>query len=104
MEQQKRSIAQQNVEFPIIERKCRKCLKTKSINDYHKAKSSRSGFKIICKDCRNKSRRKTDRFFAADNLPVGKIYCHCCATVKDANEDNFYKSKIKENSKVLTCI
>lgn len=104
MEQQKQSIAQQSAELQIIERRCVKCKKVKNKSEFHKSKSLSGGIHYTCIPCRNESRRKTNRSFIADNTPCGKIYCQACATTKDANEDNFYKSKLRAGSKVLTCI
>jgi ribosomal protein L13E len=104
MEPKELHSAQQNVELQFIERRCVKCKEIKNRSEFHKSKSLSGGIHYTCKPCRNESRRKTNRSFIADNIPHGKIYCQICKKTKDANESNFYKSKIKDSSKVLTCI
>jgi hypothetical protein len=104
MEPKELDSAQQNVELQFIERRCVKCKEIKNRSEFHKSKSLSGGIHYTCKPCRNESRRKTNRSFIADNIPDGKIYCQICKKTKDANESNFYKSKIKDSSKVLICI
>lgn len=90
-----------SAELQIIEKKkCTKCQKNKSIDEFYKSKW---GFQSWCKKCKRESKRKTAKAFLSDKVPDGLILCSICNEFKEPTEENFHKSKLKGSSKVIGC-
>ena len=89
------------------ERECRKCLKTKNLDDFHKSKKEELGRRFVCKDCRKKYAANS---FIKKKLDYYVIYYipshnYLGMTNEPVSRMNYHKRTGKDTSefKILYC-
>lgn len=102
-EQQELSIVQQNAELLIIGKKiCTKCKQEKLTSDFYK--SRQRSFQSQCKKCKREGKRKTERAFLSDAVPLGEAACSHCKKTKPKTEEFFHASRLAfSNRKMIVC-
>ena len=66
---------------------CTKCEMEKSLTEFHKDKSKKSGYRPRCKMCRNiTTKERTNNYSQIENKEKDKKVCYCCKKVKNILE------------------
>lgn len=75
---------------------CHKCGNTKPLNEFNKSSNYKSGYRAICRDCRNTHRtiiRKYEKIYPVLLYQQG----YCCAICGKTEEENKQRLSIDHN-------